>query len=301
MSKSPAFQFYANDWLSSTKITLMTPAQEGAYIRLLCYAWNDPDCSIPDDDQQLAVLSRLGEGWFNNGSRLVRECFEPHPEKQGRLVNRRLLEERQKQEQWREKSRQGGIQSGQTRRAKPVKRITKPALKGGSTTLEPPNEGWLNQTRTLQSSSSSSSSDIKEEKKDMSNLRSTAVRSPVSEVFEHWKTVLNHPRAILDSKRQRLIRSRLDEGFSVDDLKAAINGCKASPWHQGLNDRGQTYDDLALICRDASKVEQFIGYVNGHGRAGNGRADLAPFSPAARETILAGERILAEMREKGEL
>ena len=52
--RSPAFQFYPNDWLSSQNITLMTPAEEGAYIRLLCYAWADPDCSIPNDDEILA-------------------------------------------------------------------------------------------------------------------------------------------------------------------------------------------------------------------------------------------------------
>ena len=39
MGKSPAFQFYPNDWLSSPRITMMSPAEEGAYIRLLCYDW----------------------------------------------------------------------------------------------------------------------------------------------------------------------------------------------------------------------------------------------------------------------
>lgn len=136
MSKSPAFQFYVNDWLSSPKIMLMTPAEEGAYIRLLCYAWSDPDCSLPDDDEELSALSRLGEGWFKGGSSKVRKCFEPHPEIPGRLVNQRLLEEREKQEEWREKSRAGGIKSGESRRSKPTKR-TKPPLKGGSQMVEP--------------------------------------------------------------------------------------------------------------------------------------------------------------------
>ena len=44
MGRPPAFQFYPNDWLSSPTILLMTPAQEGAYIRLLCYCWSDKDC-----------------------------------------------------------------------------------------------------------------------------------------------------------------------------------------------------------------------------------------------------------------
>lgn len=92
-----------------------------------------------------------------------------------------------------------------------------------------------------------------------------------TEVFDYWKTALNHPRAILDSKRQRLIKARLDEGFSVDDLKAAIDGCKASPFHMGENDRHKVFDGLDLIFRDASHIENFIANTsNGKSPALNG-------------------------------
>lgn len=129
---SPAFQFYPGDWLSSTKIALMTPAQEGAYLRLLCHAWNDPDCSIPDDDNQLAILSRLGEDWFKGGSQMVKVCFEPSPHQNGRLVNLRLLKEKQKQELWKEKSSIGG------RKSVEIRRLNK--LKGGSQMVQTPLE-----------------------------------------------------------------------------------------------------------------------------------------------------------------
>ena len=133
MAKPPYFPLYANDWLSSTKIAMMRPEHEGAYIRLLAYAWNDSNCSLPDDDSQLAVLSRLNEGWFNGGSLVVRECFEPHPTLVGRLINKRLFEERKKYDDWVEKSRQGGRKSGETRRLTKTKR----RVKGGSTVVEP--------------------------------------------------------------------------------------------------------------------------------------------------------------------
>ena len=115
MANGPfSFPLHANDWLSSKKITLMTPAEEGAYIRLLCHAWADPDCALPDDDAQLAVLSRLGPDW-KGGSCLVRRCFVNHPTKVGLLVNPRLCEERRKVEKWIEKSRKGGLHSGKSR------------------------------------------------------------------------------------------------------------------------------------------------------------------------------------------
>lgn len=129
MASRPSFQFYPADWLSSRKVALMTPAQEGAYIRLLCYCWDDPDCTLPDDDAQLAVLSRLGEGWFDGGSDAVLWCFEAHPSINGRLTNGRLMAEREKQDAWREKSAEGGRKSGKARRLQ--------SKKGGSRVVEP--------------------------------------------------------------------------------------------------------------------------------------------------------------------
>jgi hypothetical protein len=47
---------------------------------------------------------------------LVRQCFVPHPSKAQRLVNVRLLEEREKQLAWSRKSAKGGRKSGKSRR-----------------------------------------------------------------------------------------------------------------------------------------------------------------------------------------
>lgn len=94
MAKSPAFQFYPDSWLGSSNILCMTPAEEGAYIHLLCIAWNTDDCSLPDDDQQLSILSRLDEGWFGLSAKKIRKCFI---QSGGKLCNERLLREREKQ------------------------------------------------------------------------------------------------------------------------------------------------------------------------------------------------------------
>ena len=123
--KRPSFQFYPADWLSSLKVMLMTPAQEGGYLRLLCYDWSGD--GIPDDDQTLSVLSRMGEGWLNGGSTVVRGCFIQHPTKPGFLTNPRLIEERKKQDDWREKSREGGIRSAESRRSK-ASRVVQPKV-----------------------------------------------------------------------------------------------------------------------------------------------------------------------------
>jgi uncharacterized protein YdaU (DUF1376 family) len=158
--KPPAFQFYPNDWLSSSAVTLMTPEQEGAYIRLLCYDWASD--GIPDDDATLAALSRLGEGWFRGGSTMVRKCFDQHPEKPGFLTNARLQSEREKQQAWREKSREGGIKSAESR-SKKGSRVVQPKV---NRTVEPSGN-------TMSSSSSSKFS-----------------RPSVEEIAEYGKTLV---------------------------------------------------------------------------------------------------------------
>lgn len=138
--KPPAFQLYVKDWLSSPKINLMTPAQEGAYIRLLCYAWEDQDCSLPDDDTALAQLSRLGEGWLKGSTNPLRQCFTVHPQLPGRLVNLRLLSARKEDEEWREKCRQGGTKSAIARaKGKDTSRLVEGVLElDGNSPSSPP-------------------------------------------------------------------------------------------------------------------------------------------------------------------
>ncbi|WP_432263199.1 hypothetical protein [Cupriavidus sp. TMH.W2] len=93
--KSPAFQFYARDFLSDENVAVMTNQALGAYIRLMCYAWLEG--SIPAELQKLARLT--GESLVDM-ERLWPEivaCFDPHPDMPGRLVQARLEREREKQ------------------------------------------------------------------------------------------------------------------------------------------------------------------------------------------------------------
>lgn len=144
MGKDPSFPFYANDWLSSPTVLTMSLDQQGAYLRLLCFCWASGDCSLPDDDETLAKLSGMGEGWLKGGSELVRKCFEPIADQPGKITNRKLLDLWLERQEWREKSRLGGVKSGETRRLQ--------RAKGGSTTVPTKRQPKGN------SSSSSSSS-----------------------------------------------------------------------------------------------------------------------------------------------
>ena len=93
----------------------------------------------------------------------------------------------------------------------------------------------------------------------------------IEAVFEHWKTQLNHPRARLDDKRKKLIGRALDNGYSVDDLRTVVDGCRLSQFHMGDNDRGKKYDSIGLLFRDSDHIDQFMGYVEQPQPPGNPR------------------------------
>lgn len=81
--------------------------------------------------------------------------------------------------------------------------------------------------------------------------------TPAEEVFRHWQETMERPQAIMTPKRQQLIQARLREGYTVERLKAAIDGCKRSPFHMGQNDRKRRFDSIELILRDAKHIEDF--------------------------------------------
>lgn len=120
MSKSgkpPAFQFYVKEWISSKAVRMMNPTQRGYYIQLLAEAWdNVPIAHLPNEKEVLQSLAGEpdDETWENN-HRLVLDQFKVR----GKLIyNKRLLEERKKQEVNKANGRKGGTTSAKNRKDK---------------------------------------------------------------------------------------------------------------------------------------------------------------------------------------
>lgn len=78
----------------------------------------------------------------------------------------------------------------------------------------------------------------------------------VNAVFEQYRDF--HPRFVGGAKEEKLIHARLADGFTVDDLRAAVRGIHLTPHNLGMNERGQKYLGLALCMRDASQVTRFM-------------------------------------------
>ncbi len=81
----------------------------------------------------------------------------------------------------------------------------------------------------------------------------------INNVFEFWKDAMKKSGATkLDSKRRTAIKSRLGDGYTTEQIKQAITNCSKTPHNMGENDRGQKFNDIELICRNASNLERFI-------------------------------------------
>lgn len=147
MSKPPAFQFYANDFLIDT--IEWTLEERGAHITLLSYEWDKG--SIPASSQALARLIGVDKKDFERIWLVVGEKYQPMKGKKDRLVNRRLEEEREKQRKRREKLQLAGRKGG--------KKSRKPSLSNAKATLKPP----LSQAQARPKPSEEEDEDIREE------------------------------------------------------------------------------------------------------------------------------------------
>jgi len=91
-----SFQFCPVDYLSDSNVEAMTLEQQGAYIRLICHAWSSTTVGhLPNDDETLAQLSRLGEEkWAQSKSKILK-AFDLSVD--GFIVHRQLIAEYEKQ------------------------------------------------------------------------------------------------------------------------------------------------------------------------------------------------------------
>jgi len=91
-----------------------------------------------------------------------------------------------------------------------------------------------------------------------SRTRPSSLIKPIMQVFEHWKTVMNYPSSRLDDARTGIIKRALSSGYSIEQLCYAITGCSLTPHNMGDNERGQRFDGLHVILRDADQIDRFI-------------------------------------------
>lgn len=120
LKKPPAFQFYPSDYLSSARVQVMSLAAQGAYLRLLCYQWQDG--FIPDDIQKLAALCGSRVPQMNTLWLQIKTCFELEIEP-GKLANKRMESVRNEQFEYRKLQAGHGSRGGRPQKGSLSKAI----------------------------------------------------------------------------------------------------------------------------------------------------------------------------------
>lgn len=112
--KKPAFQFYPKDFLTDEKVSQMSNTEVGVYTRLLCHCWLEG--TLPLETEALAHFARMPLKQFTKvwENALVRSCF--HVGEDGRLHQKRLDAEREKQTAFKRRQSDNGAKGGRPRK-----------------------------------------------------------------------------------------------------------------------------------------------------------------------------------------
>lgn len=113
---------------------------------------------------------------------------------------------------------------------------------------------------TVSPSDTDSDTDTEKKKKDPSDPLVASKRDDAAlTVFVHWQREWKHPTTKLDQKRRKRIEARLRD-FTAEQLCNAISGFLHSPWHTGLDPKGNgtVYDSIDTLLRDSAQVEKGI-------------------------------------------
>ena len=214
---SPAFQFYPKDFISSSKVQRMTPAERGHYIMLLSHYWLDN--GLPDDERTLARMLGLTLAAFRKAwTGPLGECFKAIG---GRLLNERLDHERKVQAEFRRKQKE-----------KAESRWS--ASRGNAAALP-----IAASSRQSRGNASLSPSPIRNPQS--AKERGTGADAPdPSALADAWNTETQPPLPRcegLSKARESSARQRLSER-TVDEWRAIYRRVNASPFLRGHNDRG---------------------------------------------------------------
>jgi len=112
MAEYPALPLFTDAFIADT--VHLNAAQTGAYLMLLMVAWRTKDCTLPDDDVLLARYARMdNRAWLNNKAVILSFW---HKNDEGRLFQKRLVDERIYVDAKRDQAQQAGKASALKRK-----------------------------------------------------------------------------------------------------------------------------------------------------------------------------------------
>jgi uncharacterized protein YdaU (DUF1376 family) len=282
MAALPYMQLYVADYLADTMH--LTTEEHGAYLLLIMNYWQTGK-PIPknrlskiarmDNDRWTTVEVSLSEFFNDTGTEWVHDRIERDLEAVKDAQEQRVRAGRASAEARKRSKQEGNKRKGNDR----------------STTVDDSLQRDGNEKPTNKDTDTDTEVDTDTEGKKHTS-RDSSLSGAVNEVFSYWCTAMGkNSLTKLTKDRRGKIEARLKEGYNVDHIKQAIDGCTRSPHHMGTNDAGTVYDDLTLICRSGSKLEWFAKNVGA--KEATRRGDPETIDDFAERNRRQAERVMA--------
>lgn len=206
----------------------------GAYLALLSVAWqSERHGYLQDDESKLRRWARMSESQWAHSRELLLSKFPVVEE--GWRANPRLVEEAAKQERFSESQRDKINKRWEAERSRNESGNT-----GEHTGVS------ISDTGVIPSVS------VSVYKKDKDKEPASPV--PLDEFLSAWNDNCGSLSKIvkLTGARAAKLRSRIREGLSADDFRAAVSTCARTPFLTGKNDRNWKVDFDWLVENDTN-------------------------------------------------
>ena len=83
-------------------------------------------------------------------------------------------------------------------------------------------------------------------------------------LLTHYKSY-DHPRWHLKAKERKLLKDRLEDGYTVEELKMAIDGLHLTDWNMGKNPGGTEYLGIYYAFHE-DKIDGRISTAEKHAK-----------------------------------
>jgi len=250
------YQFNIGDYAKHTRH--LTNLEDLAYRRLIDLYY-DTECPLIRDVKKLARLINMRENEQEIQNVLGDFFILDGDSFSQKRIDREITNYHSKADT----ARDNGKKGGRPKKPKPNPEETQPVNSANpeETQKEPkpnPEEtgSKANQEPVTSNHQPSTSNQELSSSKDLS----PKADDPAMEIFEFWKiTMSKSNQTIFTKERKKRVADRLKEGYTVEQIKSAIQGCSVTPHNNGTDPdgNGQRYDDLELICRTGGNVERF--------------------------------------------
>lgn len=261
-------KFYISDYLIDTQH--LTTLEHGAYL-LLIMTYFQSGKSLPDDDKKLSRICKLSVTNFKKIKEVLKSLFFISDGKWiHKRVEKELSELSEKSAMARSAINSRWKKDLEIEQKREHTNVIRPYYERNTNVIPSDTETDTDTesepkpiTQELTSSqdfNETKNLSVVETKEKTRAARLSVVSHPseIEMIFAHWQIVTGKTRARLNDERKKILSQALGWGYSAEDLCRAVSGCQQTPFFQGKNDRGQTYNDIDHIFKKAKNIDMFI-------------------------------------------